>query len=197
MVWSSDLTALATDRGPALVGYAYLLTGDLDRAEDLVQDALLRTYGRPRTSDGVEWAEAYVRRVILNTFLDAYRRDRAWGRVRHLFATRSDDDLSPHADQLSTRTADRVDVQAALQTLPPRERACVVLRYYDDLTVPALAQRLGLSEGAAKRYLSDAVRRLEGVLGPLPDASETQPDDAEHVELTRTSSRHATNRSAR
>lgn len=85
MAWGEELTTVALERGPALVGYAYLLTGDLDSARDLVQEALVRTYGRPRTASDLAWVEAYVRRVILNIYLDAYRRDRAWGRVRHLF----------------------------------------------------------------------------------------------------------------
>lgn len=181
MAWGDDLSRLAVDRGPALVGYAYLLTGDLDRARDLVQEALVRVYGRPRTASDLAWVEAYVRRVILNIYLDAYRRDRAWGRVRHLF-------LAPEAPaggaDHATRTADQVDVQAALQTLPARERACVVLRFYDDLTVPGVAERLGISEGAAKRYLSDGVRRLGVVLGPVPGMGE-ELEDVQPIERSR------------
>lgn len=178
MSWSQDLTALASERGPSLVGYAYLLTGDLHRAEDLVQEALLRTYGRPRHGTGVAGAEAYVRRVVLNTFLDGYRRERVWGRVRHLVAAPTEDVRAP--SDVASRTAERVDVQEALGLLPPRERACVVLRFYEDLTVPAVAERLGISLGAAKRYLSDALRRLEAVLGPVPDLTQdltTEPVD--------------------
>lgn len=58
----------------------------------------------------------------------------------------------------------------ALATLSPRERTCVVLRFYEDLTVPAIAADLSLSVGTVKRYLSDPVRRLEGALGPAPDS---------------------------
>ena len=186
MAWGEELTAVARERGPALVGYAYLLTGDLDSARDLVQEALVRTYGRPRTASDLAWVEAYVRRVILNIYLDAYRRDRAWGRVRHLFVAPEagpPDDADP-----ATRTADQVDVQAALQTLTARERACVVLRFYDDLTVPRVAERLGISEGAAKRYLSDGVRRLGDVLGPVPGISD-ELEDVQPSGADRTSGR--------
>lgn len=62
----------------------------------------------------------------------------------------------------------RVDVGMALRQLTQRERACVVLRFYEDLTVPSIAERIGISEGAVKRYLSDAVHRLEAVLGRDP-----------------------------
>ena len=177
MAWGDDLAELATTRGPALVGYASLLTGNVDRAQDLVQEALARAYGRPRAGADLAWAEAYVRRAILNVFLDGYRRDRLWVRRRHLFA--APDDAAPTAgDQLATSTADHVDVQAALATLPARERACVVLRFYDDLTVPDVAARLGISEGAAKRYLSDGVRRLERVLGPVEPIDAVDDDPA-------------------
>src|SRR5665647_970761 len=55
MAWGEELTTVALERGPALVGYAYLLTGDLDSARDLVQEALVRTYGRPRSASGLAW----------------------------------------------------------------------------------------------------------------------------------------------
>ena len=171
MAWGDDLSGLATERGPGLVGYAYLLTGDLDGARDLVQEALIRTFGRPRGAADMAWLEAYVRRVILNIYLDAYRRERSWGRVRHLFVVPE----KGSADD-AARTADHVDVQEALADLPRRERACVVLRFYDDLTVPAIAERLGISEGAAKRYLSDGVRRLGSALG-----TGAAPDDADDL----------------
>lgn len=188
MSWSDELATLAVERGPALVGYAYLLTGDLHRAEDLVQEALLRTFGRPgRAEADLVWAEAYVRRVVLNAYLDGYRKDRSWGRVRHLVAVRDHGDRAADTDgdgplDPARTTADRVDVQRALATLPPRERACVVLRYFEDLTVPAVADRLGISLGTAKRYLSDALRRLEPVLGPLEPP--TAQDDVAPVRLT-------------
>lgn len=186
MAWGDDLADLAATRGPALVGYAYLLTGDLDVARDLVQEALARAFGRPRWGADLTWVEAYVRRTILNVFLDGYRRERLWSRSRHLFAVADDAGARDRDDRLAARTADHVDVQAALAGLPPRERACVVLRFYDDLTVPALAERLGISEGAAKRYLSDGVRRLAAALGPRAAGA---PEPADDVVLVRPSGR--------
>ena len=84
--WHDELTRVATQRGPALIGYAYLLSGDLARAEDLVQEALIRTWARPRRLEDDAAAEAYVRRTILNTFLDEYRRESVFRRKRHLVA---------------------------------------------------------------------------------------------------------------
>ncbi|WP_407343580.1 sigma-70 family RNA polymerase sigma factor [Pengzhenrongella phosphoraccumulans] len=177
VAWGDDLGALADQRGPALVGYAYLLTGDLDRAEDLVQEALVKAFSRRAPGrDDVEWAEAYVRRAILNTFLDGYRRGRLWRGVRHLLTE------APAREGPAAVSEARIDVRAALLRLPPQERACVVLRFYEDLTVPAVAERLNISAGAAKRYLSDGVHRLERLLGPLPD---THLEDIELVETGR------------
>jgi DNA-directed RNA polymerase specialized sigma24 family protein len=68
------VAALARERGRALVGYAYLLTGNLRDAEDLVQDALVKTMVRARSGVDLDAAEAYVRRAVLTTFVDGHRR---------------------------------------------------------------------------------------------------------------------------
>lgn len=165
--WEEVLDDLVRTRRRALTAYAYLLCNDLREAEDLVQDALVAVFSR-RTDTDIESVEAYVRRTILNTYLDGFRRRRRWAAIRHLNASPTEQPAS------ESTTADhipiRVDVQRALTTLAPRERACIILRFYEDLTVPAVASRLSLSVGTVKRYLSDAVRRLETELGPLPSA---------------------------
>ena len=162
--WEQVLDELVRARGRALVRYATLLTGDEREGEDLVQDALVRCFsqGRPIRDPGA--AESYVRQAILTIFLDAYRRRARWTAVRHLLAR--DDDTADHGPASTAR----LDVQTALLTLRPRLRACVVLRFYDDLTVPEIARRLALSDGTVKRYLFDAIGQLEALLGPLPDA---------------------------
>ncbi|MDT0164012.1 sigma-70 family RNA polymerase sigma factor [Actinotalea sp. AC32] len=167
VAWEDELATLARERGPALVGYAYLLTGDLHAAEDLVQEALVRTFRRRRTTD-VEWLEAYVRSVVLNAYLDAYRARRRWAGVAHLFAGGTTTPTTSSPEAVAT---DRADVEAAMARLSPRERACVVLRYTEDLTVGEVAGRLGVSEGAVKRYLADARKRLGGLLA---DETETE-----------------------
>jgi RNA polymerase sigma factor (sigma-70 family) len=153
---------LARERGAALNAYAYLLTGDLRDAEDLVQDALVKTFVRGRHVE-ISSAEGYVRTAILTTWIDTYRRRRQWERVRHLLI-RGERQDGP-ADAVGARS----DVRAALGRLAPQQRACVVLRYYDDLTIGEIADRLGLAEGTVKRYLSLAVGRLETLLGPLTE----------------------------
>lgn len=166
MAWEQSMEVLARERGPALVGYAYLLTGDLPSAQDLVQDALVHTFSRHRADD-VEFLEAYVRRAVLNGYLNDRRRSSRWrGRV-HLVAPVE----RPAAPDAVAAT--QADVHAAMARLTPRERACTVLQYFEDLPVKEIAARLDLSEGAVKRYLSDARRRLEPLLGERAERETT------------------------
>ncbi len=164
--WEDVLDDLVRHRGGALVRYATLLTGERREGEDLVQDALVRCFGQGRPLRDAAAAEAYVRRAILTIFLDSTRRRRRWSGVVHLLV--ADEEGPDHA------AGDRIDVQAAIATLSPRLRACVVLRFYDDLTVPQIAQQLDLADGSVKRYLSDAAQQLEALLGPIEDVAETE-----------------------
>lgn len=155
---------LVREREKALLGYAYVVCGDPTLAQDLVQDALVKTFSRPREGLSQVKAEAYVRRAITTIYVDHYRRQQRWQRVQHLFR--------PHIVQESTTVFSDLsaDVATALADLPPRVRACVVLRFFDDLTVPDIAGQLGLAPGSVKRYLSDGMRALELRLGALDDA---------------------------
>lgn len=152
--WEDVATRLVAERGDALTRYAYLISGSRDDASDLVQDALVKTFGRLRNGFSISSAEAYVRRAILNTYLDSGRRTSRWRRIAHLNA-------APELDEpRDAETESRLDVNRELMKLTPRERACVVLRYYEDLKVDDIAEWLGISPGAVKRYLSDALRKL-------------------------------------
>lgn len=158
--WHDELSALVHGRHKALVGYAYLLTGRTKEAEDLVQDALVKTYTRKSTPEP-GGAEAYVRRAILTIYLDGYRRRQRWSGIRHLVG--SSEQTTGH----ESATADHVDVATALDALTPRQRSAIVLRYYEDLTVPQVAEQMGCSVGTAKRHIFDAHATLEGRLGEL------------------------------
>lgn len=167
--WRDVMTQLVATRERALLGYAYLVCGDPTQAQDLVQDALVRTFSKPRPGLTAVKAEGYVRRAITTVYIDGYRRQQRWRRVQHLFREEQEG-----LDPMSGIEAG-TDVTAALATLPPRVRACVVLRYFDDLTVPQIAHQLGLAPGSVKRYLHDGLGRLELILGPLEDARDTAP----------------------
>jgi RNA polymerase sigma-70 factor (ECF subfamily) len=170
MAGADDVVAeLAATRWRALVGYAFLLTGSVADAEEVVQEALVKVVVRSRAGTDLHAAEAYARQAVLTVFLDRARRGTRWAALQHLFRREAARDVpDPAAASVLT-----LDVQAALAALSPRERACVVLRHVEDLGVAEVADRLGLSPGAVKRYTSDAVRRLEALLGPLDDARET------------------------
>ncbi|MEV0894475.1 sigma-70 family RNA polymerase sigma factor [Promicromonospora sp. MEB111] len=190
MGWHEDLELLATRRGGALVGYAYTLCGDVRQAEDLVQEALVRYCSRlvgrggrrgratsgmravPLDGDDGEgrgWAvqrpEAYVRRMVLNLYLDGWRRTKRWADIAPRVAV---DDV-PFPDSGITA---RADVVQALARLAPRQRAAVVLRYFEDMTIAQVADSMGTVPGTVKRYLHDALRTLRDVLEPVDATTE-------------------------
>ncbi len=161
--WSDMLERLVRERGPALVAYGYMLTGNARDAEDLFHDAVVRTFSRGRASVSLGEAESYVRRAMFTAHVDAGRKVSAWRRVFHLM--REEESAASGAAAVEFRT----DLQEALRLLTPRERACIVLRFYDDLTAEAIGRELGISEGAVRRYLSDAAVKLRGTLGTIDD----------------------------
>ena len=148
--WHEVAYELLRDRRSALVGYAALFTLDGPDAEDLVHDAIIRTFAKPRPLTDVYTAEGYVRSAIRTMFIDSARRKVSWRSKIHLLGE------PDHVRSPEHVTAAVIDVRAALAGLAPRERAVSVLRYYDDLTVPEIAHELGVSPGAVKRYLSEA-----------------------------------------
>jgi len=163
--WEPILDEVMRERAPRLLAYANLLTGDATEAQDVLQDALVRTFSRGRAFDNANLAEAYVRRAIPSVFIDRLRKRRAAERAHER-------DVAIGGRDVPVTDRDVVmDVRAALAALPPQERACVVLRFYDDLTVPQISAQLSLAEGTVKRYLSDASGRLASMLGEDVDAS--------------------------
>ncbi len=183
--WRDTMEQLVRDRERALLGYAYLVCGDSTQAQDLVQDALVRTFSRPRPGLTALKAEGYVRRAITSVYIDGYRRGQRWKRVQHLFTPH---EVTP--DPYAGIEAGS-DVADALAGLPPRVRACIVLRYFDDLTVPEIGRQLGIAAGTVKRYLSDGIAQMELALGPLEDADVSAADT---VDVTASRSPERTDR---
>jgi RNA polymerase sigma-70 factor (ECF subfamily) len=149
---------MVRDRRSALVAYARLFAADRHEAEDLVHEAVVKVFARPRRITDVHAAEGYVRQAIRTTFLDQARGRTTRRAKAHLIAPA---DAVRAADGPASAS---VDVGRALAALPPRERACAVLRYIDDLPVTEIAAALAISEGSVKRYLSDATRTLRDAL---------------------------------
>ena len=136
---------------------AYLIVGDHGLAEDLVQTALARTYASWRNVRSVEAGPAYARTTLVNTAAEWIRK-RSWRRELPT-ETLKEPDVAPHDPTL------RPTVVAALAHLAPRQRAVVVLRYYEDLSVAETARALGCSEGTVKSQTHDALAVLRLHLG--------------------------------
>ncbi|WP_213813968.1 sigma-70 family RNA polymerase sigma factor [Glaciihabitans sp. dw_435] len=152
--WEQVVERLVAERGDALTRYAYFVSGSQDDAADLVQDALVKTFGRLRNGFSVASAEAYVRRAILNTYLDRGRRTSRWRKIAHL------ETVTEIAPATSDGSDLALDLHEELRKLSPRERACLVLRYYEDMKVDDIAATLELSSGTVKRYLSDGLSKM-------------------------------------
>jgi RNA polymerase sigma factor (sigma-70 family) len=134
---------------------ALLLTNDRSAAEDLVSETIAAVYG-PWVARRVEDLAAYLYRALHNRFRTAKRREARLLRLMPRLAR-----PSTHEDPAND---ERDGVLRALSQLSPRQRATVVARYYDDLSVADCAALLGVSEGTIKSTCSDALARLRGLL---------------------------------
>lgn len=158
--WERVATELVETRYGALVGYATMLTGSRADAEDVVHDALIAVFGKRRNLANVGAAEGYVRRAIANKFLD---RARKGGRER-VALRRASSGVDESVPGPEGATADRSAVDQAMALLTPQERACVAMRYMDQLSTREAAAALGISEGSVKRYVYDGSRKLSAAM---------------------------------
>ncbi|WP_062386013.1 RNA polymerase sigma factor [Demequina iriomotensis] len=173
--WSDTLDALMRERGRALYGYAFVLAGSADAADDLLQEALVRAFKRGRGPESLEAAHAYVKRAMQTALIDAHRRASARPQRDHREADRVAPDPTGAS---STRDA----LLQAVQSLPPRERTCVVMRYFDGLSSTAIAADLGLSAGTVRGYLSTAIATLQRTYGDFGlDPADALEGGDEHV----------------
>ena len=163
-----------------LLRAAYLITWDLAEAEDLVQECLLRVARRWPRVRGMEHRTAYARTVLVHLALDegrhrSRRRAELRGSDRH--------PLEEHEDAASAGAFGRVeasrDLVRSLGALPPRQRAALVLRYFEDLSEAQAAEVMGCSVGTVKSTTSRALERLraDGTTGAgRRDAGDTERD---------------------
>ena len=149
---------------------AYLLTGDQHLAEDLVQEALARTHRAWQRLERPENAEAYARKVMYHAQVSLWRRPKV--------AEVLPGDLDPSAagtDDPTEAAIQRLALRRALLALSAKQRAVVVLRYFEDHTEAEAAQMLGVSVSTVKTQCSRALERLRGLvpdLRSLADAHE-------------------------
>lgn len=141
-----------------LVRVAYAMCGDLDLSEDLAQEAFVRASRRVTKLDDPRAAGAYLRTTVVNLVRRSFRR--RFLDVRARFRSVDIPSESGHEDRLAVRQA--------MATLPPGQRACVVLRYFEGLTEPETAEVLGVAVGTVKSQTHKALRHLERALGETP-----------------------------
>jgi RNA polymerase sigma-70 factor (sigma-E family) len=174
MQGEQDLAAFVAARGPALLRLAWLLTADGTAAEDLVQDALARVI--PRWGSIAPGAhEAYLRTVIRSVWIDTWRHRQ----VRAgLFALPGSEPAESAVDDSGVEgTPDRLTVGSALARLTPRQRAVLVLRFYEDQTERETARALACSVNTVKSQTRHALERLR-ILAPELAEAFGRPDPA-------------------
>ncbi|MGK4580505.1 SigE family RNA polymerase sigma factor [Kitasatospora sp. HPMI-4] len=163
-----EFTEFYTHSVRRLTGQLYLMTGDLHEAQDVVQEAFVRAWSRRRRLDREAAPEAWVRTVAWRLAVSRWRRARtaaqAW--LRH-----------GEAPQVAGPVPDTVDLTAALQRLPPKQRLCAALFYVCDLPLAQIAAETGMAAGTVKAHLSRARAALAHHLGE-PSRTEENPDDS-------------------
>ncbi|WP_331767565.1 SigE family RNA polymerase sigma factor [Embleya sp. NBC_00896] len=170
----ADFRAFVESRWSGLVRTAYLLTGDHGIAEDVAQSALTKTYVNWRRVQRADNPDAYVRRVLVTTNTDRFRK------IRVAEQLSADPPQSIGEDPYS-----RIDQQHmlrdALADLPARQRAVVVLRYWDDLPETEVARILGCALGTVKSQAAKGLAKLRehpGLTGARLRAEEYADDRA-------------------
>jgi RNA polymerase sigma-70 factor (sigma-E family) len=156
---SSRIGELYLGHADGAVRLAYLLTGDRDVAEDLVQDAFVRLAGRLVHLRDPGAFEAYLRKTIVNLSNSYFRRRR----VERNYEIRAR--TAPRFDAPGHSIEDREALAAALRKLPQRQRAALVLRFYEDLSEAQTADIIGCRPGTVKSLVSRALDALRQDIG--------------------------------
>jgi RNA polymerase sigma-70 factor (sigma-E family) len=148
-----DFHEFVTTRGRSLLHSAYVLTGNLADAEDLVQSALAKTYQAWDRIEDRKALDGYVRRAMVNTHI-------SWWRRRKVDEYPTDDIPDQPVADSSVSSEQHDALRRAIDRLPHRMRAAVVLRYFEDMSEAEVADVLGVSQGTVKSTVSRAVAKL-------------------------------------
>jgi len=144
----------------ALLRYALMLTGDPHTAQDLVQETMVRVQLNWRRVDRSDSPDGYVRRILTNQFIDLRRG--SWLQ-RVLLRAEPDEVQAVRADH-AAETVERDRMWSLLSRLPRRQRAAIVLRYYEDLPDAEIAEALGCAVGTVRSSISRALATLRAEL---------------------------------
>ncbi|MFC4013916.1 SigE family RNA polymerase sigma factor [Nonomuraea purpurea] len=156
--WEDEFHEYVRARGPALLRAAHQLTGHPLDAEDLLQNALTKTYLAWNRIEDRRALDGYVRRAMVNINISQWRR-------RKLEEYPSAELPEPPNDGPARDGDVHELLEQALESLPERMRAAIVLRYYEDMTEPEIARTLGVSVGTVKSTVSRAMSKLRDALG--------------------------------
>lgn len=164
----TDFQAFVAARSAALFRSAFVLTGNREAAEDLVQETLERACRKWRTIAGKDAPDLYVRRIMVNLANDR------WRRFRRLIITSDPEagDKAAPRDEFGL-IDNRDQLMRALQQLPMRMRTVVVLRYFHDLSDTEIAADLDISPSTVRSQLTRAIEKLRGQI-PVPSAPSPQ-----------------------
>jgi RNA polymerase sigma-70 factor (sigma-E family) len=154
-----DFELWVTEKADALLRFAYILTGDRTLAEDAVQDALTTACARWSRVSRADDPEAYVKRMVVNAHISWWRRFRK----REAPAAEPSRTAPPSPDGTAAR-ADAEAIWALCATLPDRQRAAVVLRFYEDLSYAEIAALLHCAEATARSHVHRALAVLKTTL---------------------------------
>lgn len=160
-----DFDAWVEARVPALLRFAYLVTGSQQAAEDAVQSALVNACEKWSHVSRRDDPDAYVRRMVVNAHISAWRRA---GRRESPVALVRDSTVADPAHAV----ADQDAVRRMCATLPPQQRAAVVLRFYEDLEYAEIAAVLDVAEATARSHVHRALAALRRELGS-PDNTDS------------------------
>jgi RNA polymerase sigma-70 factor (sigma-E family) len=159
----ADYAHFVRTRTHALLRSAFLLTGDQHLAEDLVQEALARTHRAWQRLDRLDNAEAYARKVMYHAQVSIWRRPK----VAEVLPADFEPDRNHGADDHAESAVERLVLRRALLRLSPKQRAMIVLRFFEDHTEAEAAQLLGVSVSTVKTQTGRALDRLRALLPDL------------------------------
>lgn len=154
--------SLFEQEGRSLVRLARIFTDDRNSAEDLVQEAFIRLYRSAHRIEEGERAPAYLRSIVMNLCRDHNRRGLM--SLRHA-STSHDLERPVEPDQSVVRTEQQAEVIDALLSLSQRQRECLALRFYLDMTEAQIAQALGISSNSVKTHCRRGMAAMRDLLG--------------------------------
>jgi RNA polymerase sigma-70 factor (sigma-E family) len=158
-----DFAEYFADRRDSVRRTAFMLCGDWHRADDLAQTAFVALHRRWRKIRDRSATDAYLRKTLVRASIDESRRP--WRRERQVDHLPEPEPAGGRLDDVADEVATRADLMAGLRKVPPKQRAVLVLRYFEGLDVAGVARALGCSEGNVKSQTARGLATLREVLG--------------------------------